>query len=172
MNDMTIPGGRTMSAGRTMPAEYANSLVYELEKAFWDERGRGARFRVTTIGREYLEAKCLPLIQSSELDSILHTIEGFVQQEGIAGKVTFSRGGTTAAEERLLRVRVEGCVHRPVEDKMAARGIEPFTCVPANLIVLAIEEKLDRPAELAEIKLEDGACQLLLVLFDQRPSLV
>jgi hypothetical protein len=38
--------------------------------------------------------------------------------------------------------------------------------------VLAIEEKLDRPAELAEIKLEDGACHVLIVLFDQRPVLV
>jgi hypothetical protein len=43
--------------------------------------------------------------------------------------------------------------------------------VPANLIVLAIEDKLDRPVELAEIKLEDGACQVLLVLFEQRPVL-
>jgi hypothetical protein len=54
---------------------------------------------------------------------------------------------------------------------MVAREIEPFTCMPVNLIVLAIEEKLDRPVELAEIKLEEGACQLMLVLFDQRPSI-
>jgi len=151
--------------GKTIPLDYANSLVYELEKAFWDERGRGARFRLTTVGREYFQAKCLPLIQSSELDPILHTIEDLLQQEGIAGQVSYNR------EERLLRIRVEDCVHRQVEDKMTARGIEPFTCVPANLIVLAIEEKLDRPVELAEIKLEEGACQLLLVVFDQRPTL-
>ena len=54
---------------------------------------------------------------------------------------------------------------------MLARDIEPFTCVPANLIVLAIEEKLDLPVELAEIKLVDGACELLLVIFEQRPTL-
>jgi hypothetical protein len=66
---------------------------------------------------------------------------------------------------------VEGCIHRPVEDRMIAHGIEPFTCLPANLIVLAIEEKLDRPVELAEIKLVEGACQLLLVIFEKRPSL-
>jgi hypothetical protein len=54
---------------------------------------------------------------------------------------------------------------------MIARGIEPFTCVPANLIVLAIEEKLDRPVELAEVKIDNGTCHLLLVLFDQRPTL-
>ena len=65
----------------------------------------------------------------------------------------------------------QSCLHRAVEEKMLAHDVEPFTCVPANLIVLAIEAKLDRPVELAEIKLEDGACQLLLVVFDHRPIL-
>jgi hypothetical protein len=150
---------------KSIPLDYANSLMYELEKAFWDERGRGARFRMTTVGREYLEDKCLPLLQSSDLDHILHTLEDVLQREGIASKMSYN------SEDRLLRVRVEGCVHRPVEDKMVARGIEPFTCVPANLIALAIEDRLDRPVELAEIRLEDGACMLLLVVFDQRPTL-
>jgi hypothetical protein len=150
---------------KSMPLDYANSLMYELEKAFWDERGRGARFRMTTVGREYFRDKCLPLLQSSDLGHILHTLEDVLQREGIAGKMSYD------SEDRLLRVRVEGCVHRQVEEKMIARGIEPFTCVPANLIVLAIEEKLDRPVELAEIKVEDGACLLLLVVFDQRPTL-
>ncbi len=150
---------------KTIPLDYANGLIYDLEKAFWDERGKGARFRTTTVGREYFKDKCLPLIKSSELDHILQTIENALQREGIAGKVSYN------SEDRLLRVRVEGCVHRQVEENMIARGIEPFTCVPANLIVLAIEEKLDRPVELAEIKLEEGACQLLLILFDQRPTL-
>jgi hypothetical protein len=150
---------------KTIPLDYANGFIYDLEKAFWDERGKGARFRTTTVGREYFKDKCLPLIQSSELDHILHTIEDVLQREGIAGKVSYN------SENRLLRVRVEGCVHRQVEEKMIAHGIEPFTCVPANLIVLAIEEKLDRPVELAEVKLEEGACQLLLIVFDQRPTL-
>lgn len=150
---------------KTIPLDYANAFIYDLEKAFWDERGKGARFRTTTVGREYFKDKCLPLIQSSELDHILDTIENALQREGIVGQVSYD------SEDRLLRVGVEGCVHRQVEEKMMARGVEPFTCVPANLIVLAIEEKLDRPVELAEIKLEEGACQLLLILFDQRPTL-
>jgi hypothetical protein len=152
-------------SSKTIPLDYANSLIYELQRAFWDERGRGARFRTTTVGSEYFRTRCLPLIQSSELDHILQVIEDILQDERIAAKVSYNR------EDRLLRVQVEGCVHRQVEEKMIARGIEPFTCVPANLIVLAIEEKLDRPVELAEIKIEEGVCQLLLVLFDKRPTL-
>jgi hypothetical protein len=150
---------------KTIPLDYANSLMYELEKAFYDERGKGARFRMTTVGREYFTKNCLPLLQSSEINQILLTVKDFLQNSGIVGNVSYD------SDERLLRIRVEGCWHRPVEEKMIAREIEPFACIPANLIVLAIEEKLDRPVELAEIKLEDGACQLLLVVFDQRPVL-
>ncbi len=150
---------------KTISQEYANDLIFELEKAFWDERGKGARFRVTAVGRKFFESDVLPRLQSNEPDDMVRVVECALKDKGIAAKVSADRDG------RLLRVRVEGCVHRAVEEKMIAQETKPFTCVPANLIVLAIEEKLDRPAELAEIRLEDGACQALIVLFDQRPVL-
>ena len=154
-----------MNNKKTIPLNYVNGLMYELEKAFWDERGRGARFRMTTIGRKYYQDQVRPLIQSAELEHILITVQEILQKDGITGQVSYDREG------RLLRVTVDRCIHLQVEERMTARGIEPFTCVPANLIVLAIEEKLDRPVELAEIKTEKNTCHLLLVLFDQRPTL-
>ena len=150
---------------KTISQEYANGLIFELEKAFWDERGKGARFRVTTVGREFFKAECLPRLQSTEIDDMIHVVESTLREKGIVSQVSATRDG------RLLRVRIEGCAHRAVEDRLVAQATKPFTCVPANLIVLAIEEKLDRPAELAEIKLEDGACHVLIALFDQRPVL-
>jgi hypothetical protein len=149
----------------SVPLDYANTLMFELEKAFFDERGKGARFRMTTVGREFFQEKCLPRLKSGDSDHILKTVKELLTEEGIVSDISWT------AEERLLRVSVQGCIHRPVEDRMVARGVEPFTCVPANLIVLAIEEKLDRPVELAEIKLAEEGCQLLLVIFDKRPSL-
>jgi len=153
-------------SNKTIAQDYANDLIFELEKAFWDERGKGARFRVTTVGQKFFETECLPRLQSTEIEAMIGTIEGALREKGIVSQVSADRDG------RLLRVRIAGCVHRPIEDRLVAQETRPFTCVPANLIVLAIEEKLDRPAELAEIKLEDGACHVLIVLFDQRPVLV
>lgn len=150
---------------QTVTIDYANSLIYELQKAFWDERGKGARFRTTKVGNQYFEEKVRPLLQSTEIEDIVEKIGGVLQSEGIAANVSYSR------EERLLKIGVKGCIHKPVEERLVARGVEPFTCVPANLIVLAIEEKLDVPVELAEIKVEEGTCQLLLVVFEKRPSL-
>lgn len=149
----------------TLPLDYANNLIFELEKAFWDERGRGARFRVTTVGRDFFDNKVRPSLPSTDLGTILHTIEEALYHEGIASKLTYNN------EERLLRVQIEGCVHRPVEERMISYGIEPFTCLPVNLIVLAIEELWNLPAELAEIKVEQEACHALVVLFDKRPTL-
>ena len=150
---------------QTIPLDYANNLMYELEKAFWDERGKGARFRVTKVGQQYFEEKVKPLLTSVEVTDILEKIQGVLKSEGIVADVSYSQ------EERLLKVSVQGCIHRPVEERMLAKEVEPFTCVPANLIVLAIEDKLDIPVELAEIKVVDGSCQLLLVMFEKRPTL-
>ena len=149
--------------GKTISQDYANNLIFELEKAFWDERGKGARFRLTTVGCEFFKTRCLPRLQSTEIDDMVRAVESALLEEGIVS------GLSAAADGRMLRVRIEGCAHRSVEDRMIANETKPFTCVPGNLIVLAIEEKLDRPAELAEIKLEEDACQVLLVLFDKRP---
>ena len=146
----------------SIPIDYVNNLIYELEKAFWDERGEGARFRTTTIGRQYFNDKLLPLLKSDDVEQILRTIEEVLTGEGILAKVSFS------LEERLLRVEVKGCIHIQVEERMLEKDIEPFTCVPANLIALAIEEKLDVPIELAEIKVENGVCNLMFAIFEKR----
>ncbi len=149
----------------TFALDYANDLLYEMEKAFWDERGRGARFRMMNIGREYYTEKCRPLLSAADQDALVQTVIDQLKRDGIVADVFYMR------EDRLLKVAVQGCLHQGLEAKLISRGIEPFTCVPANLIVLALEEKLDRPVELAEIKVENGACQLLLVVFDHRPTL-
>ena len=147
-----------------VPLDYVNSIVYDLEKAFSDERGKGARFRVTTVGRDYFLSQCLPRIQSREVESIIETVEQVMREEGIVAGISHEIDG------KLLRLNVQGCLHEPVEQRLVAKGVEPFTCIPANLVVLAIEETLDRPVELAEIRVEDGACHLLLALFDSRPT--
>jgi hypothetical protein len=147
---------------KNLALEYTNSLIFELEKAFYDERGKGARFRMTMVGNRFYQEKCQPVIKSNDVSEMIVAIEKVLLDSGIVAKIEPS------IEDRLLRVRIHGCLHRPVEEALIYHGVEPFTCIPANLIVRAIEENLNRPVEIADIKLEDGSCQLLLVLFDQR----
>jgi hypothetical protein len=150
---------------RTVPLDYANSIAFDLQKAFWDERGKGARFRMTTVGRAYFQERCLEGIEGTEVGPIVQEVSRILQDEGIVGSLSATEDG------RLLRLRVQGCLHRSLEEKVVALGIEPLVCVPANIVALSLEQRLDRPVELAEAKLVDGGCELLLVIFDQRPHL-
>jgi hypothetical protein len=150
---------------KSLPLDYANNVMYEMEKAFYDERGKGARFRMTTVGRGFYKENLLPLLKDADIDKILVAIKTVLEDKGIVTNVSYEK------EDRLFKIKVENCIHLAIEKQMVANNIEPFTCIPANLIVLAIEEKLDLPVELAEIKVEDGACHLLLILFEKRPTL-
>ena len=149
-------------SNETISKDYANDMIFELEKAFWDERGKGARFRLTTLGRDFFRTKCSPKIQSTEIADMVKTIEGVLKESGIIG------GMSVTIDGRLLRVRIEGCAHRPVEERMVSKETQPFACLPANMVVMAVYDKLNRQAELAEIKLADGACEVLIVLFDKK----
>ncbi len=148
---------------RSVPLEYVNSLMFELEKAFYDERGKGARFRMTTVGRKYYQDNIRPELATADIEEIVAVVKKDLVAKGIVSDVAYSR------QDRLMRIQLTGCIHLAVEEQMLARHIEPFTCLPANLIALAIEEKLDRPVELAEIKVDEKGCHLLMVVFEKRP---
>lgn len=147
---------------KMIPLDYVNNLIYELEKAFWDERGKGARFRLTNIGRQYFLDKVLPQINSNEIEQILDTVGSVLKDDGLLEELSYQ------IEERLLRIQVKGYIHLQVDERMSEKGIEPLASVPGNLIALAIEEKLDVPVELAEIKISEDVCELLLVMFEKR----
>ena len=151
-------------SNKLVPLDYTNSLIFDLEKAFWDERGRGARFRMSLVGRDLYESQCKPRITEKKIDHILSAVKKALTDHGIVAEVDFLK------EDQTLRITLKGCLHLAVEEKMAAYGIEPFTCVPANLFVMAIEEQLDQQVEIAEIKSENGVCHLLLVIFDRPVS--
>lgn len=149
----------------TVPLDYANSIAFDLQKAFWDERGRGARFRLTTVGRAYFQERCLGRIEGTEVGAIVEEVGRILQGEGIVGSLSATEDG------RLLRLRVKGCLHRSLEERVTALGTEPLACVPANIVALSLEQRLNRPVELAEAKLVDGGCELMLVVFEERPYL-
>jgi hypothetical protein len=151
-------------SGKDISLEYANTIMYDLQKAFWDERGKGARFRMTNVGREYFRDKGLSQLKTRSVPEIVEAIGKILQDEGIIASLVQEQ------DDRLLRLTIQGCLHHDVERRFVDKGVEPFTCVPANLVVMALEDALDRPVELAEIKVEDGSCALLLVLFDRREN--
>jgi hypothetical protein len=149
---------------RLIPLDYANNLIYETQKAFWDERGKGARFRLTTIGRDFFIEKVQSRIKSGTIEGIVNEVSAVLQEEGIL------ENGSIEVEDQLIRIKMHSCLHRAIEDKLATLNIEPCSCLPANICALAITDQLKLPVELAELKLENGYCQALLIVFENSQS--
>jgi hypothetical protein len=149
---------------KNLPLEYANNFIYDLAKAFWDERGAGARYRTAKVGEEFYKQYCHNKIKGKDPAVIIQTISDVLKGHGIIADVSLEQ------DDRLLRIKFEGCLHRPIEDKVKALGTEPFTCLPANLIMMAIDEILNRPTEVAEIRCEGNVCNLIIIIFDERPA--
>jgi hypothetical protein len=147
---------------RSIPLDYANNLIYEIQKAFWDERGKGARFRLTTIGRDFFIEKVQSRIKSNSIEGIVKEVTVILKEEGILNN------GSIEVEDQLIRIKMNSCLHRPIEDKLAILNIEPCSCLPANICALAITDQLKLPVELAELKLESGYCHALLIVFENK----
>lgn len=141
--------------------DYMNTIIFELQKAFWDERGKGARFRMTTIGQEFFNEKVLPKLDGSSLETIITKIISILEEEGMI------ENASAEIEEQLVRLHIGSCIHGDVAERFADLGLPPCACVPANICTLAINTKLDLPAEIAEIKYKDGHYDVLIVVFKQ-----
>jgi len=141
--------------------EYMNTLLFENQKAFWDERGNGARFRLTTVGREFFNEKILPRLEGDTLEDLVRSIDAILQEEGITDE------GDIQVEDKLLRIKFKSCIHRDVAERFARMDLPPCYCLPANICALAIDSKLDMDAEIADIKVEKDFCEALIVIFDR-----
>jgi hypothetical protein len=144
-----------------IPTEFMNMLLFENQKAFWDERGKGARFRLTTIGKEFFIEKVLPKIEDTSLEGVISGVNRVLTSEGIIEE------GDLILEDRLIRLKMKTCIHREVGERFAKLGLSPCYCLPANICVLAINEKLNLQSEIAEVKFQEDHCEALIIVFDE-----
>lgn len=145
--------------------EYANQVIFDVVKAFWDERGLGARFRLYNVGKDYFLDKlglCGDACRGFE--TVVPELSRGLKSEGIAEELSIARG-----EENVLTVKVRGCIHRPVEEKLMAAGIAPFFCPCTNLVMALAEGVLGMAAEQACIEVRGDECIATVVLF-RRPA--
>ncbi|MCR4403611.1 MAG: hypothetical protein NUW12_12750 [Firmicutes bacterium] len=144
---------------------YANQVIFDVVKAFWDERGLGARFRLYNVGKDYfLDKFGLRGEGCGDFETVVTELSRGLKAEGIAEKLSVER-----REENVLTVKVSGCIHRPVEEKLAAAGVAPFFCPCTNLVMALAQEALGMATEQACIEVRGDECIATVVLF-KRPE--
>jgi len=129
---------------------FKNQLLYEIQKAFYDERGKGARYRLTTVGVSYIKDK----LQEKVGD--IGEIEKYLEESKIVTGMSWSE------DEICFKVQIDGCCLKQVRDAFANKGLQPLSCPIANIIMNALEMKSSLSPELLPVEIEDNTCRLTM----------
>jgi hypothetical protein len=131
--------------------DLSSRLIFEVEKAFYDERGKGARYRLTTIGVPFmneLNPNCF-----KDLDNAAKALV----ETSMAEKVAFTE------DDFSITAEVNNCYFKKVRDLFTAANMQPLACPIANVIMETMERKSRLSPELAQIAIDGSVCRLTMV---------
>ena len=144
-------------------SSYFQDIVSALQKALYYERGRGAYFRATMVGTDFIEREQIKGETSEEV--IESCVKVLVENKTIK-KATSTKDNSGT----FFTFEIEGCVHLPVEARLKEEGVPAFVCPPINMILYKIRELAHLAVEIADIGVsqEKGRCTVRVVIFKQK----
>jgi len=131
-------------------ASFKDMLLYDYQKEFWNERGRGARYRLTRAGVRFFEEKMGEDIKD------LNKIKDFLKNN------QFIEDVETQEDEVSFSMTVKGCCMKHIKSRFDKDNIQPLSCPIANVFMYCFELNTGLAPELLPIKEEEGACKITL----------
>ncbi|MGD9032703.1 MAG: hypothetical protein PVJ69_02015 [Desulfobacteraceae bacterium] len=144
-------------------SSYFRDIVSALEKALYYERGRGAYFRATMVGTDFIDGK---EIKGETPKEVIENCVNVLIENKMIEKAT----STKDKSGTFFTFQIEGCAHLPVEARLKEEGVPAFVCPPINMILYKIRELVDLAVEIADITVnqEEGRCTVRVVVFKQK----
>jgi len=141
-------------------SSYFRDIVSSLEKALYYERGRGAYFRGTLVGKDFIDRNP---IEGRTPEEVIESCLKVMRENEIIKNARYEKdqNGT------LFTFEIEGCVHLSVEAKLKEDGVPAYVCPPVNIILYKIRERTDLAVEIADIAVNQGKCIVRVVVFKQ-----
>lgn len=130
--------------------KFMENLVFEVQKEFWNERGRGARYRLTRVGVSFAKDKLGEGIKDRE------RIKGWLKESGFCGDIDFEEDNYT------LKMKIKGCCLKNIRDAFFNSKINPLSCPIANIFMYSMELNTGFAPELLPIEVENGDCKITL----------
>ncbi|MCF6096328.1 hypothetical protein L1766_04810 [Thermovorax subterraneus] len=131
--------------------KFKDELIFEVQKEFWDERGKGARYRLTRLGVAFIKDQLGDKVKDKE------NIKKWLVENGFCKEVTFIED-----KEISLTMLVKGCCLKPVKESFIKKNIAPLSCPIANMFMYNLELETGLAPELLPIEEEDGGCKITL----------
>jgi hypothetical protein len=126
-------------------SEYKDSLIFEIQKEFWNERGKGARYRLTMIGADFIGNH---LKDATDLNEI----KNFLIKEGFCKSIDMTE------DEFTVTLKVQGCEFLKVRNGFMDKGQQPLCCPITNVFMRAIEKTSGLGPELLPIEGDGDKC--------------
>ena len=132
-------------------SDYKDNLIYEIQREFWNERGKGARYRLTLIGTEFIAKQLKDPKNFAEIKELL-------VKEGFCKSVDYTD------EEYTVNLKIKDCEFLKVRDtfmdKTDVNGDpqQPLSCPIANLFMRAVELTSGLGPELLPIERNGNEC--------------
>ncbi|MBW2000301.1 MAG: hypothetical protein JRJ29_20380 [Deltaproteobacteria bacterium] len=144
---------------------YFKDVIFALEKALYYERGRGAYFRSTMVGVDFLEGKD---IAGNTLEEVVDSCIKVLIDDGIIKDATY-HGDESGS---LFTFELTGCIHFPIDKKLKQEGVPPFVNPPINMILSKVRERTGLAVEIADINFNetDDKYVVNVVVFEPKLS--
>ena len=140
--------------------EYFQDTFSALVKALYYERGRGAYFRATMVGRDYIDRREIPGDTSEE---VIENCLRFLMKNEIIQSAVYKKDPS----DTFFTFEIKGCAHLPVEARLKEEGVPAFVCPPVNIILYKIRQRIGLAVEIADIAVHKDTCIVRVVIFKQ-----
>jgi len=128
--------------------QFRDTLFYEAQKQFYDERGRGARYRMTTVGVSFFQKELGDLKD-------LKGLVAWLQENGFAEKIEMEEDNLS------VTLKIKGCLLENVKNEWRNKNLEPLSCPMANVIMHSMELNGSMPPEILPIEFDgDDVCKV------------
>lgn len=146
-----------------MDRTYFQDTFSALAKSLYYERGRGAYFRATMVGRDYIDRR---EIKGETADEVIGNCIDVLVENNIIDKATYQKDES----DTFFTFELNGCAHLPVEAWLKEEGVPAYVCPPLNMILYKIRQLIGLTVEIADIAVhqEDGKCIVRVVIFKQQ----
>jgi len=141
---------------------YFQDTFSALVKSLYYERGRGAYFRATMVGRDYIDRH---EIEGNTSEVVIGNCIDVLVENNIIEKATYKKDES----DTFFTFEVKGCAHLPVEAWLKEEGVPAFVCPPINMILYKIRQRIGLAVEIADITVhqKEGKCIVRVVIFKQ-----
>ena len=145
-----------------MDQTYFQDTFSALAKSLFYERGLGACFRATMVGRDYIDRH---EIQGDTSEAVVENCIDVLVNNNLIEKAVYKKDQS----EYFFTFEVKGCAHLPVEARLKAEGVPAFVCPPINMILYKIRQLIGLAVEIVDITVHqnEGKCIVRGVIFKQ-----